>query len=147
MILIFLALLAEWVTLALLVFWAVLVVNDMALSNSLCCFSINNFLLCSIFSKHFTGWLKLSSVQKFIQSYRIYISVLSYNYAVYKHEFVCNGAHSNFHHKTFKAEKSLNFLKLKYCYKDKLTTVFNWRDGVLTRQLLFENNEDEIGLN
>ena len=53
------------------------------------------------------------------------LSTYPNNYAVYKHEFVCNGAHSNFHHKTFKAENSLNFLKLKYCYKDKLTTVFN----------------------
>ena len=72
----FLAFLADWVTLALLLFWAVLVFQDMALSNSLCCFLVNDFLYCPIFSKLFIaftseGELNMFSLNKFIQSYRI----------------------------------------------------------------------------
>ena len=57
------------------------------------------------------------------------------------------GYHSNSHHKTYQAEKYLNFLKIKYCCKDKDTTVSTDRDGILIKQLLFENKEDEIRLN
>ena len=45
------ALFADWVTLALLFFLAAFAVEDMAFSNSLCCLSVNSFLVCPIFSK------------------------------------------------------------------------------------------------
>ena len=54
------ALLADWVTLALLFFCLLaFAAEDIAFSNSLCCLSVNSFLFCPIFSKLCIAWSRL----------------------------------------------------------------------------------------